>query len=255
MSTTIAATAPTNPKLRAAQRERLQTMLSGRTFTTKGHRLVLREDAAAPALLFIVEGWARCYKMGAAGERQIVEFLVPGDALTPLCEGQRRMDYSIDSLTPLKLAIVGLAEFQSLLKAMPSLALDLLEQRALRQRLLREWLLLLGRRPAMERVAHLLCEIFLRLERRGLTESNECAFPPTQTDIADATGLTSVHVNRTVQKMRRANLIVLDNRRLCITDMTSLQRLAVFDLDGLRAAYGEGEPEGPQPTYAFSFGD
>jgi len=93
----------------------------------------------------------------------------------------------------------------------------------------REWIVNVGQRSAQERIAHLLCEMFLRLESVGLTDGFSCAFPPTQTDIADATGLTPVHVNRTIQELRRTGLIVLENQKLAILDMQALQSLALFN--------------------------
>jgi CRP-like cAMP-binding protein len=104
-----------------------------------------------------------------------------------------------------------------------------LHHQAFRQALLREWLLNIGRRSAMERIAYLMCEIFLRLRRSGLGESNACPFPLTQVDIADAVGLTAVHVNRMLKEMRRLGMIRQDKGRLTIPDLRALQREAALD--------------------------
>lgn len=93
----------------------------------------------------------------------------------------------------------------------------------------REWTLNVGQRSAFERVAYLLVELFLRLECVGLTDGESCEFPLTQTDLADATGLTAVHVNRTLQELRRAGLIVLQNRTLTLPNRDALKRAAMFN--------------------------
>jgi CRP-like cAMP-binding protein len=92
----------------------------------------------------------------------------------------------------------------------------------------REWTINLGRRLAHERVAHLLCEIFQPLRTVGLVEGKNCAFPITQMDLADATGLSVVHINRTIQELRASNLIVLRERTLTINDLDALKNLALF---------------------------
>jgi hypothetical protein len=93
----------------------------------------------------------------------------------------------------------------------------------------REWIVNVGQRNALERIAHLCCEMFLRLESVGLTDGFSCHFPPTQRDIADATGLTSVHVNRTLQELRRLGLIILEEKTLTIPDMLALQGAGLFN--------------------------
>lgn len=93
----------------------------------------------------------------------------------------------------------------------------------------REWIVNVGLRCASERIAHLFCEMFLRLESVGLTNGCACDFPLTQQDIADATGLTSVHVNRTLQDLRRQDLIILDRQRLIIPAMAALQAAGQFN--------------------------
>ena len=97
----------------------------------------------------------------------------------------------------------------------------------------REWIVNVGQRSARERIAHLFCELFLRLESVGLTDGFSCDFPLTQHDIADTTGLTAVHVNRTIQELRRDGLIVLERQRLTIPDMLALQGAGLFNPDYL----------------------
>jgi len=93
----------------------------------------------------------------------------------------------------------------------------------------REWAVNIGRRMALERVAHLLCEIFERLRTvRLLLNGDSCGLPVTQTDLADATGLSVVHLNRTLQELRAAGLIVLRERILTICDLPALRNAGLF---------------------------
>ena len=198
----------------------------------KARRLLAREGDSAPALLIILEGWARGYKTTSSGERQITEFLLPGDAVAPLHPGNRHMDYSIDAVTPVRFAAIDQLRLQRVTEALPSFMAGVAQQQAFRQALLREWLLNIGRRSARERIAYLMCELFLRLRRSGFGESNACPFPLTQVDIADAVGLTPVHVNRTLQQLRRSGMIKQDKGRLTIPDFGALQRVAALDPHG-----------------------
>jgi CRP-like cAMP-binding protein len=93
----------------------------------------------------------------------------------------------------------------------------------------REWTTNVGQRSAFERIAHLCCELFLRLRAVGQTRGDTCDFPLTQADLADATGLTSVHVNRTIQELRREGLITLHKRLLTIHDLDRLMTACMFN--------------------------
>jgi CRP-like cAMP-binding protein len=97
----------------------------------------------------------------------------------------------------------------------------------------REWTLSLGRRSAQARMAHVFCEMLIRLEVVGMTENHSYDFPLTQTELGECLGLTAVHVNRTLQELRRAGLITLEGRRLTILDLESLQSIAQFEPDYL----------------------
>jgi CRP-like cAMP-binding protein len=93
----------------------------------------------------------------------------------------------------------------------------------------REWSVNLGQRTATERIAHLLCELFFRLRAVGLTTDLTCDLPVTQAELADASGLSAVHVNRTIQELRAADLIVLRGRTLTILDLEALKTVALFN--------------------------
>ncbi len=94
---------------------------------------------------------------------------------------------------------------------------------------LREWLVNLGSRPADQRIAHLFCELLLRLEAVGHVNDNSYLFPFTQTDIADTMGLSDVHVNRTIKELRRLDLITLKSRVLTVLDVEQLKTYCGFN--------------------------
>jgi CRP-like cAMP-binding protein len=115
----------------------------------------------------------------------------------------------------------------------PSITTALWWQELVSKSIHREWIVNVGQRSAQERIGHLFCEMFLRLETVGLTNGVSCDFPPTQMDIAEATGLTSVHVNRTIQELRRQGLVMLDRTKLTVPDMLALQAASLFNPDYL----------------------
>ena len=97
------------------------------------------------------------------------------------------------------------------------------------QSILREWVLNVGRRNAFERVGHLLCELHFRMKRVGLVDDGRLSLPLTQEELADATGLTAVHMNRTIQHLRSDGLIELGQGTLTLLDVAALQEAAGFD--------------------------
>ena len=97
----------------------------------------------------------------------------------------------------------------------------------------REWTVNVAQRSALARVAHLVCELFLRMKRVGLTRGDSCEFPLTQTDVGDALGLTAIHVNRMFQQLRSLDLVAFKERQLTIRDIAALQRIASFNANYL----------------------
>lgn len=200
--------------------ERLQRVGPGEDLISEGDR--------PDRIRMILSGWLTRHKTLEDGRRQIVNFLLPGET----CDAQiyllRQMDHSIGTLTPVVYADIEQARFEELLAADRSLADAFRVEALVNVAIQREWVINIGRRIALERVAHLLCEIFERLRPVGLLDGNSCAFPITQMDLADATGLSVVHVNRTIQELRGSGLIVLRERTLTISDLEALKNLALF---------------------------
>lgn len=190
---------------------------------------IIREGDSPEHVNLFLDGWASRYKQLEDGRRQIVSFFVPGD----LCDLHvfilREMDHAIAAITPVRLAQVPRDVLLGLIDRHPRITRALWWETLVNAAIQREWTVNLGRRTALERLAHLFCELFIRLRAIGLTDGNTCAFPITQLELADATGLTSVHVNRTLKEMRSAGLIILKGRQLTVPDLAALRKAALFN--------------------------
>lgn len=183
-----------------------------------------------PATLhLIVEGWVCRYHLLSDGRRQIVDLLLPGD----LCDidwlSGRVTDFPAVAMTPLRTIALDRREIEAASatssEVTQCLQVDMLEKFNRRG----GWVAMLGRKTAIERLAHLLSEIFARLRRVGLTGGDTCDFPLTQNDLADLAGLTPVHVNRILQDMRQRKLIELQHRILRLPDSERLAQLGLFE--------------------------
>lgn len=189
------------------------------------HQFLAREDEQPEAIFRIDEGWACRYRLLPDGRRQITGLYLPGDICEPHWALGRRPTQPIVALTNVRATLLpcaghGILPAESLHACWNSLA-ELIERQT-------NWLVTLGRKTALERLAHLLLELFERMRASGLTYGQQCAMPLTQMEIADLTGLTPVHVNRTLQAMRARGLIELQSKWLRIPDLASLRDAAAF---------------------------
>ncbi|MDQ0317468.1 Crp/Fnr family transcriptional regulator [Amorphus orientalis] len=189
---------------------------------------LVHEGGKPPDISLLLSGWACRYKMLSDGRRQILAFLIPGDLFEQNGHVLREMDHSIGTLTPVEVGEIARPRFDEVLSERPRIAQGLLWDTLVGAAIQREWTVNLGRRDAPERVGHLLCELFVRLQSVGLTLGNRCDLPLTQNELADATGMSTVHVNRTIQDLRAANLIILREKTLTIPDMDTLKRATRF---------------------------
>jgi CRP-like cAMP-binding protein len=206
--------------LEHAMVEGLQRAGSGEDLVTEGDHV--------DGVRVLLSGWLGRYKTLEDGRRQIVNFIFPGESCDAHAYLLAEMDHSIVALTPVVYAEIKRARFENLLANHSTLSEAFWCETLLNSAIQREWAINLGRRVALERVAHLFCEIFERLRPVGMTDGNSCVMPITQMDLADATGLSVVHLNRTVQELRAAGLIVLRDRTLTINDLGALKDAALF---------------------------
>lgn len=216
-------------RLSADDREMLAKALTKRVRVLPPRHDIISEGDRPRFVNVILDGWAQRYKQLADGRRQILSFFVAGD----LCDTNvfilRKMDHSLSTVTQVKLAEISQFEFQEIMENSPRISQALWWSELVTVATQREWTTNIGQRTAYERIAHLFCEIFMRLRTIGQTDANGCEFPMTQAEIAEATGLTQVHVNRTIQDLRRNQLIELRGRRLQVLDLGRLEKAAMFN--------------------------
>ncbi|MCH2487781.1 MAG: Crp/Fnr family transcriptional regulator [Erythrobacter sp.] len=198
-----------------------QSLASGTTLIEEGDR---PDD-----VVFLVEGWGYRFKILPTGERQIMAYLVPGD----LCDVHifilQEMDHSIGLLSDARVARIPKADMLQAFHEHPRIAQALWWATLVDEAVLREWLVNIGQRSAFESIAHLFCELWLRLSEVGLTKGYTFALPFTQEQLGDTMGLTPVHVNRTLQRMREEGLITLKSKELVIEDIERLRQIADFN--------------------------
>jgi CRP-like cAMP-binding protein len=197
--------------------------------TARARRDIIREGDTPRHVKLIIDGWALRYKMLPDGRRQIVSFLLPGDLCDLNVSLLDEIDHSIGALTPVTYAEMPHDLIETMCDHRPVVSRALWLESLVVAAIQREWTVSLGQRTARERIAHLFCEIFERLDTVDLTEGDRCEMPLTQIDLGEATGMTAVHVNRTLQDLRRDGLIVLNNRILTIPDREALAQVAMFN--------------------------
>lgn len=193
-----------------------------------GERIIEAGDHSSTVNI-VLSGWACRCKILRNGQRQITALLLPGDMCDPHGLLLREVDHTAHTLTTVTLAKAPGNIVRDLMASDPELAQVLWRQILEEIDIQREWTINLGQRTAVERIAHLCCEVSTRLEVVGLRNGHDCDMPITQSEIADITGLSAVHVNRSLQELRAAGLIELRNKRLTVLDKERLAELAMFD--------------------------
>jgi CRP-like cAMP-binding protein len=177
----------------------------------------------------VIEGFACRYKTFPDGTRQIVDFLVPGD----LCDGHAlflaAMDHTVGTLSPCLVAYVPHKVLLDLTETHPAIARVLWWSALVQESIAREWIGNIGRRAGEQRLGHLVCELCFRLDAVGLGHEGRYNLPLTQTDLADAIGFSTVHTNRTLQKLRKRGLLSFEGGTLVVVDLPRLEALSGFD--------------------------
>lgn len=209
------------------------------------HTMLLDQGCVADHALVILDGFACRHKRRMSGRRQIVSFLLPGDHCDRGAVHAYPLDHAIETLTQCRVAKIPRATYLDLLGQHPRLALALQRAKLVEEAMAREWIASLGMRSSIERMAHLLCELMERLGSIGQASDGHYDLPLTQVDLADALGLSSVHVNRSIQFLRRDGLIALNRRHLQILAPRRLYELAEFEAAYLsHSPLGTGLPTG-----------
>lgn len=190
---------------------------------------LIREGDKPGPVFILLEGWACRYKLLPEGGRQIMAFLMPGDFSDMHVAVLDEMDHSIAALTPARVVAMPRSQMQELTDASPLISQALWWSQLVDEATLRAWIVSMGRRGSIERVAHLMCEIYVRARYIGLAQGPQIEFPLTQVVLADALGLTPVHVNRVLRTLRMAGVVEIGRGTLSITDPDKLVQIAGFD--------------------------
>jgi CRP-like cAMP-binding protein len=167
------------------------------------NRDIIREGQTPSECCVILSGVACHYKIVVGGRRQILSFHFAGDMPDLQSLYLSKMDHSLAVLTPAKVAFISHDVVRKLSEQRPTLAAAFHRQALIDGSIIREWLANVGRRLALERFAHLICECYERMRAVGLTDDVTFELPVTQAELGDATGLSSVHINRTMQSLRK----------------------------------------------------
>ncbi len=191
-------------------------------------RNIFWEEKGADELFTLYDGWAFTFKLLSDGRRQILDFLLPGSLIGLPTLWFKAMPHSAQTLTSVSLCVFDKEKFRDLLRRRPEYEMELLKYSASGQASRDRRLSDLGRRPAKERVARLVLEIFGRLTARSMADGNSIPFYPRQQHIADALGLTKVHVSRTLQALRQEGLLDVKRDSATIHDIKGLKGLADY---------------------------
>lgn len=203
------------------------------------HEDLIREGDHAAGVAVVVSGFACRHKMLPDGRRQIIGYFLPGD----MCDARvfilKKMDHTISTLAPCSITVLSREAVLDITSRYPRLTRAFWWNTLVEEAIGRQWLVSIGQRTALERIAHLFCEIYVRLQSVGLATPAGCELPVTQSELADTVALSTVHVNRTLKELRRVGLVSMSSKSLVIHDFPGLRALAMFD-PGYLHLEGEG---------------
>lgn len=189
-------------------------------------RDILRRGEQSAFVHIILQGWAARYGIRADGSRRITGIMLPGDFCGIHAISGAAMDHSIVALTGCQVGRIEGAALTEVADTHPVINRALWRSKLLEESILREWLL--NSTDAYQAVAHLLCELHARAYSVGLVEAGRCRIPLTQQDIGDCIGITTVHTNRVLQKLRKEGLMDFHRGDLFIPDIDALRRACDF---------------------------
>jgi len=195
----------------------------------KQDQLLVREGDRPTRSCILMEGFVCWFKVSGEGKRQILSFHVPGDVPDMQSLHLDVMDSSLGTITPCRVAFVPHKALIELCESHPKIVSSFWRTTLIDAAVFREWVMNVGGRPAYGRIAHLLCELVVRLRAVGLADGYSCDLPITKSEIADASGLSTVHVNRTLQELRAHRLISLKGTWLEVVDWQGLKKAGDFD--------------------------
>jgi CRP-like cAMP-binding protein len=189
---------------------------------------LVREGEGTSTCNLLLSGFAYRQKLVNNGARQIISFHIPGEFVDLQNALLEVADHNVQSLSACDVAVIPKSALLDLMAARPAIGNAAWLDTLIDASIFREWVVNVGRRSARTRISHLLCELALRLRTCGASSGPTYDFPLTQEQLADATGLTPVHTNRTLQALRREGLISLTANKLTVLDWDGLAQAGDF---------------------------
>jgi CRP-like cAMP-binding protein len=210
------------------ERQALET-LPMQVVVIKENQDIVREGDVPSRSCLLLSGFTCTYKMTGNGKRQIMAFGIPGDIPDLQSLHLEVLDNSLGTLTPCRVGFITHEALRDICVRYPRITAAFWRETLIDAAIFREWVLNVGQREAYSRMAHVFCELILRLRAVGLADDHGCDLPITQGEFADALGVTTVHANRVLQEMRANGIIELSGDRLTIPDWETLKRAGDFD--------------------------
>jgi CRP-like cAMP-binding protein len=203
--------------------------LKGEVRELKRGEDIAPEGSAPQSSTLVLNGLLARYKWLPEGGRQIVAFHTPGDIPDLHSLFIRVMDHSLGAISASRVLLIRHEVLRDAIRATPLLGEVLWRDTLIDAAIFREWTVNVGSRSAYKRIAHMLCEVMARMKAVGLSDGQSCLLPVTQEDIADATGLSAVHVNRTLQELRGEGLLEIGKGALSVHSWSRLQEAGDFN--------------------------
>ena len=208
---------------------RIISELPGRPAVFAAGEEIVMEGSRPKESCLVTSGFAARSQSLSSGERQITAVHVPGDFVDLHSMLLKVMDHSVVALGPCKVAFVPHEKIKEVTEVRPHLARLFWMSTTIDGAIQRTWITCLGRRSAEQHLAHLVCELYVRLEAAGVASDFAFEFPVTQVQLGDVLGLSVVHVNRKLQELRAAGLVEWRDGRVKIRDFERLAELSEFD--------------------------
>jgi CRP-like cAMP-binding protein len=213
----------------SAEERRVLEGTVARVREVKADEDIVREGDQPSESSVMLDGFSARYKILSNGRRQITALHVLGDFVDLHSFLLGKMDHGVVALTPCRVGVVPHEELRAITDRYPHLTRLLWLNTLIDGAIHREWLVAMGRRSALGHTAHLICELFLRLQAVGQVDGNTMQLPITQAELGDTLGISTVHVNRVVQELRNQGLITWRGEKLTIDNWDGLRNAAEFD--------------------------
>ncbi|MRG57457.1 helix-turn-helix domain-containing protein [Phyllobacterium sp. SYP-B3895] len=205
-----------------------------RSIITRGRQFeidedLVREGSRPTYSTLMLEGFAARYKVLDDGSRQITSLHIPGDFVDLHAFPLKIMDHGIVALSPCRVAFADHSALKTVTETVPHLTRLLWLSTLIDGAIHREWIVAMGRRSKKAHLAHLICELYVRLQVVRLTTDQSFHLPLSQVELADVVGISVVHLNKTLQSLRREKLVTWINRTVTIVDWEALKEFAEFN--------------------------